>query len=244
MRNDENVKPCHFLPLRNRGSFFGLKTGSRGTPWNSKNAGPGGSDFTKCQFWSFKWHFGHFGRGVIFWPFFTLFHFLIFVNFDDFDFLHFVTFSVFLILMIFSFSAFLDFWWFLIIFYALTCFWSLFVVKLGAPMMTHFLSSKPALPLSPILVVKLWPIFTPDFVITFWSFLSDFCVHLIENDEKLDFAIKKHHFWHFFDIKFEWFLSLFCHFFGSFLGFLGGYPSPSISAPLVVKKCPKLYIYI
>jgi len=26
-------------------------------------------------------------------------------------------------------------------------------------MMTHFLSSKPALPLSPLLVVKMWPIF-------------------------------------------------------------------------------------
>ena len=36
------------------GVNFGLKTGSRGTPWNRKNAGPGGSDFTKCRFWSFK----------------------------------------------------------------------------------------------------------------------------------------------------------------------------------------------
>ena len=62
MQNDQNAQfkkgenaTCHhFLPLRNRGVDFGLKTGSRGTPWNSKNAGPGGSDFTKCRFWPFK----------------------------------------------------------------------------------------------------------------------------------------------------------------------------------------------
>jgi len=33
------------------------------------------------------------------------------------------------------------------------------------------------------------------------------------------------------------------HFWGHFRGGKGGYPSPSISAPLVVKKCLKLYIY-
>jgi len=51
--------------------------------------------------------------------------------------------------------------------------------------------------------------------------------------------LKTHFFDHFFDLK----LIIFRHFFDPFLGFLGGYPSPSISAPLVVKKCPKLYIY-
>jgi len=61
--------------------------------------------------------------------------------------------------------------------------------------------------------------------------------------EKLDFAIKKHDFWPFFVTNFDQFLVIFHPFLGSFLGFLGGYPSPSISAPLVVKKCPKLYIY-
>jgi len=53
IENGENVTCHHFLPLRKGGSDFGLKTGSRGTPWNSKNAGPGGSDFTKCRFWPF-----------------------------------------------------------------------------------------------------------------------------------------------------------------------------------------------
>ena len=53
-QNAENAKSCHFFTLRMRGVDFGLKTGSRGTPWNSKNAGPGGSDFTKCRFWPFK----------------------------------------------------------------------------------------------------------------------------------------------------------------------------------------------
>ena len=37
------------LPLRIAYPDFGLRIGSRGTPWNSKSAGPGGSDFTKCQ---------------------------------------------------------------------------------------------------------------------------------------------------------------------------------------------------
>ena len=80
--------------------------------------------------------------------------------------------------------------------------------------------------------------------VNFWPFLVNFCVHLSENDEKLDFAIKNREFWHFFDINFDQILVIFVSFFDPFLGFLGGYPSPSISAPLVVKKCLKLYIYI
>ena len=60
--------------------------------------------------------------------------------------------------------------------------------------MTHFLSSKPALPLSPLLVVKFDLNFTPEFMIKFWSFFVTFCLNLSENDEKLDFPIKKHDF--------------------------------------------------
>jgi len=80
-------------------------------------------------------------------------------------------------------------------------------------------------------------------LINFWWFLSDFHVNWVKNSGKLDFAIKNHCFLSFFDMNFDQFLVIFDTFLGSFLGFLGGYPSPSISAPLVVKKCPKLYIY-
>ena len=61
------------LPLRSEGVDFGLKTGSRGTPWNSKSAGPGGSENTNCRFWPFKWHFGLFQGGSIFDTFFVIF---------------------------------------------------------------------------------------------------------------------------------------------------------------------------
>jgi len=63
----------HDLPLRMRGSIFGLRIGSRGTPWNSKSAGPGGSENAKCRFWSFKWHFALFQGGSIFDTFFVTF---------------------------------------------------------------------------------------------------------------------------------------------------------------------------
>jgi len=99
------AKRDHFLPLRMRGVDFGLKTGSRGTPWNSKSAGPGGSDFTKCQFCPFKWHFGVLGGGSIFDTFFD--------HFYSFPFYHFLHFYTFLILLILTFSDFVDFWWFL-----------------------------------------------------------------------------------------------------------------------------------
>ena len=62
-------------------------------------------------------------------------------------------------------------------------------------------------------------------------------------DEKVDFPIKNRVFWHIFVINFDQILVIFHPFLGSFLVILGGYPSPSISALLVVKKCPKLYIY-
>jgi len=158
-----------------------------------------------------------------------------------FDFLDFVTFSLF---HFFLFLMICNFWWFFVIFHVWHHFWSIFVSVLGALVMTHFLSSKPALPLSPFLIVNFDLILTPQFVINFWSFFVTFCVNWIENDEKLDFPIKKHTFWHFFDINFSQFLINLSPFFDPFLGFLGGYPSPSISAPLVVKKCLKLYIYI
>jgi len=92
------------LPLRNEGVDFGLKTGSRGTPWNSKSAQPGGSDFTKCRFWSFIWHFGVFEGGSLFHTFFDIFHFSILSLFH---------FFWFLILSLFVFLCFSDFWWFL-----------------------------------------------------------------------------------------------------------------------------------
>jgi len=97
----ENTNMCHFLPLRIGGPFFGLKTGSRGTPWNSKSAQPGGSDFTNCRFWPFKWHFGVFGGVCIFDTFLSLFHFSILSLF---------LFFWFCILSLFSLFGFCRFW--------------------------------------------------------------------------------------------------------------------------------------
>ena len=153
------MKMCHFFTLRMWYPDFGLKTGSRGTPWNSKSAQPGGSDFAKCQKVPFKWHFGVFGVPPLFSLFLSLFNFLIFVILVIFDFLVFVTFDDFWFLSILVIFDFVDFWWFLVIFCCWHQFWSFFDTKLGAPMMTHFLPSISALPLSPLLVVKLWPIF-------------------------------------------------------------------------------------
>jgi len=107
----------HFLPLRIGGSFFGLKTGSRGTPWNSKNAGPGGSDFTKCRFWPFKWHFGVLGGVSIFDTFL--------INFSWFNFCHFFTFYIFWFCQFWCFSFFLIFvtFWVLLILSLFTLFY-------------------------------------------------------------------------------------------------------------------------
>ena len=123
-QNMKMIKRVSIFTLRNGGSFFGLKTGSRGTPWNSKNAGPGGSEFTKCRFWSFKWHFGLFEGGSLFWCFFVIFWW--------FKFYHFFHFYTFLFLSLFNFFTFLGFGvfcisWFLIIFCHFLMLWSFFV---------------------------------------------------------------------------------------------------------------------
>jgi len=59
--NAENVKMKKYdLPLRPENV---IPYGRRGTPWkpqNPKNAGPGGSEITKCRFCPFICHFGHF----------------------------------------------------------------------------------------------------------------------------------------------------------------------------------------
>jgi len=111
---------CHFFTLRNEGVDFGLKTGSRGTPWNSKNAGPGGSDFTKCRFWPFKWHFGVFGVPPFFhyfWSFltFSFYHFFWFCIFNFCHFYHFFSFVDFDHFL--SFTDFVDFHTFLLIWF-------------------------------------------------------------------------------------------------------------------------------
>jgi len=176
--------------------------------------------------------------------FFSLFHFS---DFNIFSLLHFILFCVLSLFLFFWFLLFLhfvDFCQFLSLFIVVDDFWSIFVTKLGASTMTHFSPSISALPLSPLLVVKFDLILCHCFLINFWWFLVNFCVNYVNFCWKLDFAIKNHCFWHFFDYKFEWFLINLSPFFDPFWGFLGGYPSPSISAPLVVKKCPKLYIYI
>jgi len=118
------------LPLRMRGSDFGLKTGSRGTPWNSKSAQPGGSENANCRFCPFKWHFDLFEGGSIFDTFFVTFsgfvfcHFfmiLIFCFLSLFMFLWFCWFSCFLCFMNFDhflsfFMLMIDFWLILITF--------------------------------------------------------------------------------------------------------------------------------
>ena len=93
--------------------------------------------------------------GRFFDVFFTFSWFQIyhFSDFCIFEFCHFLCFLIFLILSLFNF------WWFLSKFYCCDEFLIIFVSKLGASTMTHFSPSKPALPLSPILVVKSWPIF-------------------------------------------------------------------------------------
>jgi len=80
-------------------------------------------------------------------------------------------------------------------------------------------------------------------LISFWSFFHLFWCNVSDFSEKLWFYIKNRVFWLIFCLHFDQILVFFWPFFDPFLGFLGGYPSPSISAPLVVKKCPKLYIY-
>jgi len=184
-KSDKNMKmiKCEMmkklsLPLRIWTPDFGLRIGSRGTPWNSKSAGPGGSDFAKCQKVPFIWHFGHFGVFDIF-DVFSLFLISVLSLFDDFDFVDFITFLIFSILMIFTFIIFCQF---LSLFSVWDEFWSIFVSVLGASMMTHFSPSISALPLSPLLVVKLWPILSPHFDVNFWSILVIFLSYLSDFD--------------------------------------------------------------
>jgi len=192
------------LPLRNRGVNFGLKTGSRGTPWNSKNAGPGGSEFTKCRFWPFKWHFGVFRGGSIFdtffdqfswFPFYHFFHFCTFLFLSLFEFLHFLDFI--------TFSLFVDF----IDFHVFEWFFMFFNFSKGIlkirPSFDHFCppSSTPMASTlrGSILNVKSDHSFLSLFH-CFWWFLINFC-HFFS------FAIKNSlfliNFRHFFDINFR-----------------------------------------
>jgi len=171
------LKTCKNSPSATPMSIFGLKTGSRGTPWNRKSAQPGGSDFAKCQKWPFIWHFGLFQGGSIFDTFLSLFHFLIFIILSLFCFSVFVTFCVFLIFVFLHFLCFVDFCQFLLIFICWHRFLIIFEWNLGASMMTHFYSGKPALPLSPLLIVKLWSFLDTEMLIKFWSFLVNFCLN-------------------------------------------------------------------
>jgi len=102
----KHTKHENDLPLRIQHHDFGLRIGSRGTPWNSKSAQPGGSENTKCQKVPFKWHFGVFGVLSLFH--FSLLHFLIL---SLFVFLHFL---ILMILSLFQFSQFCWFWCFCI----------------------------------------------------------------------------------------------------------------------------------
>ena len=108
---------------------------------------------------------------------------------------------------------------FLSLFLVCDYFVSLFVTKLGASIMTRFSSGKPALPLSPFLVVKFDHYLRCEMLINFWSFFTVFCVHLSDFSEKLDFAIKNRQFCHFFVSNFDQFFIIFVTFLGSFLGF-------------------------
>jgi len=113
------------LPLRMRYHVFGLRIGSRGTPWNWKTPGPGGSENAKCQKVPFIWHFGLFQVLVFFH--FSLLHFLLFHFFLFFDFLVLLILSLFHFLHFLTFSCFVDF----------DEFWSIFNVVM---IFSHFLS--------------------------------------------------------------------------------------------------------
>jgi len=125
-QNDQKVKinktENSILPLRPENA---IPYRGRGTPHkrqNPKNAGPGGSEITKCRFCPFIWHFD------LFWGFlkmslFSLFHF------------HFFTFSCFCVFLFCWFCHFLTFslfpvflfWWILINFYDFSCWWLILI---------------------------------------------------------------------------------------------------------------------
>jgi len=69
----------HDLPLRVKNTIPYRGRGTPYKPQNPKNAGPGGSENTKCRFYPFICHFGHFGvflRMSLFLIIFSLFLFL------------------------------------------------------------------------------------------------------------------------------------------------------------------------
>jgi len=229
------TKRDHDLPLRMRGSFFGLKTGSRGTPWNSKSAGPGGSEFTKCRFCPFIWHFGVFEGGSIFDTFLITFS-----RFQFLSFYHFFTFLILSLLMIFNF---VDFWCFLSfhdfdVFHCFLRFWFIFKFLKG------YLKDKALFwPLLPTIVhshgkhfggvislCEKWALFFLEFLqkVTFfthfWSNLSDFS----------DLPLRITFFWPYFDHFFHSVLMIFWVIFSHFWSKLVKNWPPLIS----VNKCP------
>jgi len=98
------VKTCQNSPSDPPHVDFGLRIGSRGTPRDWKNAGPGGSDFAKCRFWPFKWHFTLFWPPLIFWHFssFSFYHFFCFCILAFYHFLCFMCFGDFSLFVIFG----------------------------------------------------------------------------------------------------------------------------------------------
>ena len=228
---------CHFLPLRNRGVIFGLKTGSRGTPWNRKNAGPGGSDFTKCRFWPFIWHFGLFRVPHLFSLFLSLFHFCIFTLF---------LFLCFWFLSLFLFSWFSDFCHFLH-FYCFSWFRDFLLIFSVFQFLKGYLKDKALFwPLFLTVVLshgkhfegvnslcEIWALFFCHFswfwlfFVTFWSIFHDFSI----------LPLRIVIFWSIFD---HFFWSIFGHFYFfweiliTFLSFRGGQPK----TPNPINKCP------
>ena len=223
--------------LRNEGVDFGLKTGSRGTPWNSKNAGPGGSDFTKCGFWPFIWHFGVFEGGSLFHCFFHFFMILILSLFPLF---HFLLFHFFWFLCFSDFCHFFTFCWFswfhdfLLIFRVFqflkgylkdkALFWPLLPTIVHSHG-KHFEGVNSLCEIWSLIFGRFWcflMIFTP-----FWSILVNFSI----------LPLRNHFFWLIFDIIF-W--SNFGHFYFfwefliTFSDFRVGFWPPLIP----VNKCP------
>jgi len=210
------------LPLRMHTPVFGLRIGSRGTPWNSKSAGPGGSDFTKCQKVPFIWHFGLFRVFV----FFDIFHF------SDFAFCHFFCFSLFAFCWFLCFSDFLDFVDFgvfvnfsdFLFFHSFSLFFNfskgilkirpsfdLFCPPSSTPMASTWGGS--------FLNGEILLLFLLAFSV-FWLFFDDFWWFFDFAIKNRDFLINfSHFFWSFF-CHFFWFFSFFWLFFEFYASFL------------------------
>jgi len=105
VRKWKSEKVCQNSPSDPPHVDFGLRIGSRGTPRDWKSAGPGGSDFAKCRFWPFIWHFGLFEGGSIFDTFFVIFWFFTFITFSLFVFCAFSRFCDFSDFDVFHFFA-------------------------------------------------------------------------------------------------------------------------------------------